>query len=34
MEQPVEEVNDSPALQSLINSMDPNVSTRVQSAAQ
>jgi len=34
MEQPVEEVNDSPALQSLINNMDPNVSTRVQSAAQ
>jgi len=28
------ETTDSPALQSLINSMDPNVSTRVQSAAQ
>ena len=34
MEQPVEEVNDSPALQSLIESMDPNVSTRVQEVAQ
>ncbi len=33
MEQPVEEVNNSPALQSLIESMDPNVSTRVQEAA-
>jgi hypothetical protein len=36
---PVEEVvetetTDSPALQSLIESMDPNVSTRVQEAAQ
>ena len=34
MEQPVEEVNDSPALQSLIESMDPSVSTRVQEVAQ
>ena len=34
MEQPVEGVNDSPALQSLIESMDPNVSTRVQEVAQ
>ncbi len=34
MEQPVEEVNDSPALQSLIESMDPNVSTRVQEVVQ
>ncbi len=34
MEEPVEEVNDSPALQSLIENMDPNVSTRVQEVAQ
>ena len=34
MEQPVEGVNDSPALQSLIESMDPSVSTRVQEVAQ
>lgn len=34
MERPVEEVNDSPALQSLIESMDPSVSTRVQEVAQ
>lgn len=33
MEQPVEEVNDSPALQSLIENMDPSVSGRVMEVA-